>query len=290
MSCKISHKCQPCGRLAAVLKTGLFVLFLNSAVLTGKGYSQPQAHIVPHPEKVHLNELLQVTLELVWSGEVDMYDIPGPDLSGLPEFKLQEQSLSASRRGEENVLTYQFTLKPLKEGSFDLGTMNVRYFEKGKDVPVTAELPQCLVTVQPPERFGAGAKAGIAVGATFVAGGLVFFLMMRTRTRTKEKAVKSSDEAMHVRADLLAELESAKRLLLEGETGRYVEELCRLLESDPLRPFAQKAGELHELAESLRFGAQAASPDQLKWAEKSVRESIEKAFPQNIKNESEKIN
>ena len=289
MNCKIPYKRQPCGRLAAVLKTGLFVLFLNSAVLAGEGYSQPQARIVPYPEKVHLNRLLQVTLELVWSGEVDVYDIPGPDFSALPEFELQEQSLSASRRGEENFLTYRFVLKPLKEGSFDLGEMKVHYFEKGKDQPITAELPQCLVAVLPPEKVGGGAKAGIAAGATAAVGGFAFFLMMRTRKKAKEQAAKSSREAMRVRGDLLTELESAKRLLLEGETGSYMKELCRLLESDALQPFAQKTDELHELAESIEFGGQVPTPDQLKWAEKSVKETIEKAFPQNVEDESDEI-
>ena len=34
--------------------------------------------------------LIPVTLEIVWSGEADVYDIPRPDTSALAEFEILE--------------------------------------------------------------------------------------------------------------------------------------------------------------------------------------------------------
>jgi hypothetical protein len=263
----------------------VFVLLISSFASTAN--SQPQARITFHPQKVHLNRFLHVTLELVWSGEADVYDIPRPDLSALPDFEVAEQSISASRKGEGNTLTFQLVLKPLKEGTYNLGLMKVSHFEKGKDVAAPVSLPEAVVQVQPPEALGFGAKAGLAAGAAIAACAGGFFFVIRAKARSRKWREREQEEDVSLREGFLADLKKARRLLIDGEPGRYVEALVGLMESDTLRPHVQRIDEARALAESLKYGGQAASPDQLKWAEKLVKEAIEKAFPHRLEDEIE---
>jgi hypothetical protein len=66
---------------------------------------------------------------------------------------------------------------------------------------------------------------------------------------------------------------------MEGDMGAYLEKLCALADSDELRAHAGKIEELRDLAESVKFGGLTPSPDQLRWAEKMVKNAIEKAYP-----------
>jgi hypothetical protein len=279
MSHRKTHKRQSRGHIAAAaLKSGAIV-FLFSLALAREGFPQPQARIILHPQKVHLNRLAHVTLELLWTGEADLYDIPGPDLSALADFEVTEQSISAVRRGNENFLTYEFTLKPKKEGKYDLGRIKLNYFEKGKDVPVAVALPGASVTVLPPELLSFGAKAGIGAGAAIAFGAMIGFFLLQGRKKIRTQEKRQSEEALQTRSGMQEEFERAKRLLIEGETGRYLDDLRRLMESDALRPHAQKLDDLRALADSLKYGGGAISPDQIEWAEKLVKEAMEKAFP-----------
>lgn len=247
--------------------------------LACRAAAQPQVTLKPRTRAIPLNRTLIVTLELVWAGEADVYDVPQPDLSGLPEFEAVDRQLSAMRRGGENLLRYEFMMKPLKEGEYDLGRMRVEYFEKGRDVPTAIYLPRTPVKVVSPEVLGPRAKTAVVIGMLVAASAAAIALVVRSRRMSREKTLSEFETAMHTRAGLLAKLDDARLFLIEGETGTYLEKLLELADSDALRPHAERTDELRELAEDVKFGGHTASPDQLTWAEKLVRNAIRKTFP-----------
>ena len=102
---------------------------------------------------------------------------------------------------------------------------------------------------------------------------------MRRREKSLKREQEESEIAGQTRADLLVELNTARSLLIEGEIGEYLESLYKLADSEALRPHCEKKDELWELKESAKFGGYSVSPDQLRWAEKLVRNAIRKAFP-----------
>jgi hypothetical protein len=97
---------------------------------------------------------------------------------------------------------------------------------------------------------------------------------------------QSSSDAAN-RARLLKKVDEARRLLIEGDTKQYVETLGRIYESDELRSHAEKMDGLRQFADTVKFSGETPSPDQLKWAEKLVKEAIEHAFPQHPNDEDE---
>lgn len=257
---------------------GVFVflyIFLAAADIT----AQPEARLALDPQEVHLNRLLHLNLELAWEGEADVYDIPRPDLSAIPDFKIVGQSISATRKGDKNMLNYHLVLKPLKEGTYDLNRMKVTYYEKGKDIPTAIDLPSAIIQVRPPQALGYTAEAGIAAGLSLALCTAAGYIVIRSKKKAQRGRAAEIAANDRTRARIVAEIEGTRRLLLEGETGRYLEALCGILESEALRAHAEKLDELRELANSVKYSGQAASPDQLKWAEKLVKETVEKAFP-----------
>jgi len=266
------------GTRAGLVRAGLLFLLVH-LVFSADVHAQPRAQIEFRPQNVPLNRLLHVTLELAWAGEADLYDIPRPDLSAITAFELVEQSVSASRRGKENILTFEMALKPLEEGMHDLGQMTLEYYEKGKDIATPVDVPAAVVTVQPRQLFSPATK-GIAAGAVFAACLSAFYLTTRMRNKAKQQMEPEPDDLAGVRASFLAKIDAARQSLIEGETGRYLEELCRMLESDALRLHARKLDELSSLTESVKYGKRSASPDELKWAERIVKQAIGNAFPQ----------
>ncbi len=263
---------------------GAAVIILSIILLAGPSAAQPRATIRPHPQTLPLNRHLRITLDLVWSGEADVYDVPLPDLSGLEEFEILEQSLSASRGGEENRLRYEFTMKPKKEGEYDFGKAIVKYYEKGVDVPTAIVLPRTIVKVAPRETIPLSAKIALGVSVVVGAGALAGFLALRAALRAgrdvRNKEIDASAAAGRRRESLLAELAGAAPLRIEGEMGAYLEKLCALAESHDLWPHAARIDDLRELAENVKFGGLTPSPDQLSWAEKLVRKAVDKAFPE----------
>ncbi len=270
-------------RRARKIALTVVILFLAC-----RASAQPQATLKPRTKALPLNRTLTVTLELVWAGEADVYDVPQPDLSGLPEFETVDRQLSAMRRGDENLLRYEFVMKPLKEGEFDLSRMRVEYFEKGRDVPTAIYLPRTPVKVVSPEALGPRAKTAVGIGMVAAACAFVIALVTRSRRMSREKRLSELETAVQTRACLLARLDDARPLLIEGKIGTYLEKLLNLVDSDALRPHAEKTDELRELAEDVKFGGHIASPDQLNWAEKLVRNAIRKAFPDEDEREEEK--
>lgn len=261
-------------RQTRTIALAVFILFLAC-----RAAAQPQATLTPRSKAIPLNRTLILTLELVWAGEADVYDVPQPDLSGLPEFETVDRRLSAMRRGGENLLRYEFTMKPLKVGEYDLDRMRVEYFEKGRDVPTAVHLPRTPVKVVAPEMLGPRAKTAIGASVLVAVCGVVIAMVARSRRMSREKTLSQLETDMQTRVALLAELDDARLLLIEGETGAYLEKLLELADSDPLRLHAERTDELRELAEDVKFGGHAASPDQLNWAEKMVRNAVRKAFP-----------
>jgi len=249
-------------------------------LLAGYSVAQPQATFRPSPKTVPLNRLLRVTLEIVWAGEADVYDIPQPDLSGLPEFAILERSLSATRKGDENLMKYEFVMKPLKEGEYDLDRMVVKYYEKGVDIPTDVVLPQTIVRVLPGEIVPRKAKIALSVGALVAAAALAGFLAVRAKKSARKSKADASEAGGRKRESLLAELSGAASLRIEGEMGAYMEKLFALADSDELRPHVDRIEDLRDLTENVKFAGLAPSPDQLRWAEKLVKKAIKMAFPE----------
>ncbi len=265
----------PAGRTLAFF----LVNFLFPLLYATLSAAQPQARVELHPQKVHVGALLHVTLETLWSGEADVYDIPRPDLASLPDFEIVGQSLSAAKRGKENALTYSFDLKPKKEGAYDLNQMAVHYYEKGKDVPTAISIPSAVVQVLPPERITATTEVALLSATLLVGGGSLALVFSRRKRRGQKRLLEKRQGDSLTRARLHEEIDAGRRLLIEGETGAYIESLCRILESEQVQPHGQKAQELRALADSVKYGGLAPSPDQLKWAERTVRQAIDNAFP-----------
>ena len=262
----------PAGKAAIIL-----LLFLFS----GPVAAQPQATITPCPESVPLNRHIYVTLELSWTGEADVYDIPQPDVSALEEFQVLEQSLSTERRGDENVLRHKFVMQPLEEGEYDIGRMSVQYFEKDKDVPVSLSLPQALVEVTPREILPRGIRNGIIVGLLCAGTAIGIGMAAQRRKKLQQEEVGSALAADKKRDEFSAKLADAVSLRIEGDLGAYLENLCTLADSAELKPHVDRIEELRELAENVKFGGLAPSPDQLSWAEKLVKNAIKETFPAN---------
>jgi hypothetical protein len=263
------------GQTAGIRAAIILLLFLLSAPAT----AQPVATLVPRPESVPLNRSIHVTLELAWTGEADVYDIPQPDTSALSEFQIVERSLSAERRGEENVLTHKFVMQPLKEGEYDLGLIRSQYFEKDKDTPTLIPLPRTIVKVTPREIIPRGVLTGIMAGILSAAAGIAVVLASRKKKRLAMKQEDSAQASDKKREEFLQELSAAAILRIEGETGDYLKKLSALANSVELEPHIEKLEELRELAENVKFGGLTPSPDQLSWAERLVKKAIEKAFP-----------
>ena len=149
------QNCCP-GRLrVGYRQAGIIVLFISILTIAGQSFAQPQASVKPDSQAVPINRNLHVALTLMWIGEVDVYDIPQPDLSGLSGFEPVQTELFATRRESENNLRYEIVLKPLEEGEYDLGRMRVEYYEKGKDIPTSVPLPPTTVKVVSRELLGA---------------------------------------------------------------------------------------------------------------------------------------
>jgi hypothetical protein len=251
-----------------------FVIFLS-----GHAIAQPQATLKNLPQSVPLNRLMNITLELTWSGEADLYDIPQPDFSELMEFDVVERSLHATRQGGENGLRYDFVLKPLKRGKYDISRLRVECFEKGQDIPIAISLPQTVVEVGAPELIPRRIKITAGLGTIVAAGAIAFLLVFRKRKRTLEMIKCEARTGEQTRMDLLAELNAARALRIEGEMGSFLGRLMELAESDTLREHAEKSDELHMLAESVKFGGHTLSPDELNWAENIIKNAIRSAFP-----------
>jgi hypothetical protein len=190
-----------------------FLLF----ILTGAGqsFAQPRASLKPSSQVVPLNRSVHVALTLTWVGEADVYDIPQPDLSGLPKFKLVEMELSATRRGNENHLRYELVMESLEEGEYDLDRMRVEYYEKGKDVPTSVPLHRATVRVISPELLGGRVKLAIAGGVVLAVVAVAAILIIRYRKKSFRRGLDKSDIAEQVRGGLLAELTAARSLLIE---------------------------------------------------------------------------
>jgi len=241
--------------------------------------AEPQAKLEAHSRTVTRNGRLRVALELVWTGEADLYDIPRPDLSGIPDFDVLEIEISTERRGDENRLRYSLALEPMKEGEYDLGQMKVEYFEKGQDVATAIYLPQTIIKVTGPALIGRKGKLAVAVGAILLACAAAAGHIFRSRERTREASRDNLAAKRHTRDGLLAELGAARRFRIEGEIGNYLDTLCMLAESERLKPHIHNTDELKELTENVKFGDLTPSPDQLDGAEKAIRNAIREAFP-----------
>lgn len=282
MNCSCGHAYAGPRQAKSVAFIILFILSLAS-----RSAAEPQAALKPHSPKVPLNRELRVTLELAWAGEADVYDIPQPDTSVLPEFRVINRKIFATRNGDENRLQYEFTMKPLKEGEYDLGRMQVKYYEKDKDIPTPISLPHTMVKVLPAELLSTRAKAGIGACAVGAIAVVAMVLFVRSRKVAEKKKMTESETLSHARANLLVKLDGARPLLLEGKTGEYLDILCGIAESVELRPHIEKLDDLRDLAEGVKFGGHTSSPDQLGWAEKLVRTAVEKAFPHEEQEEEE---
>jgi hypothetical protein len=267
-----------CGgvKVGLLLKKFAFIIFLFFA---SQSDAQPQATLKPHEQTAPLNRELRVTLELVWKGEADLYDVPQPDLSELEGLEVVARNLSAERSGNENRLRYEFMLKPLREGELDLGQMRANYYEKGEDAPVLISLPRTPVIITGPELLGRTAKAAIGLGLAMITAGVVGIRIFRSRKASIAKKRQDSDAAEATRSNLLARVERARSLLIEGNPAAYFETLCEIASSEPLRASSQKLDELLDLTETVKFGSHTPSPDEIRWAEKQVRAAILKAFP-----------
>ena len=241
--------------------------------------AQPQATLKVKPQTVPLNRELCVTLELAWAGEADVYDIPPPDISPLAAFEALERSLSTAREDGQNLLRHEFVMKPLVEGEHDLGRMIVTYYEKGVDIPTTIPLSRTMVKVVPRELVPRGVINGIIIGLLSAAVGLAVFFATQRKKSLRRERIDSAMDSKRRREELSADLSNALILRMEGDMGAYLEKLCALTDSDELRAHAGKIEELRDLAESVKFGGLTPSPDQLRWAEKMVKNAIEKAYP-----------
>jgi hypothetical protein len=275
------------GRAGYGLAKEIAIIIPFILLFAGQSAAEPQAKLEPHSRTVPRNGQLRVALELVWAGEADLYDIPRPDLSGIPDFDVLEIKISTERRGDENRLRYSLALEPMKEGEYDLGQMKVTYFEKGQDVATTIELPETIIKVTGPALIGRKGKLAVAVGAILLACAAGVGYILRSRERTREASRDDLAAKRHTREGLLAELDAARRFRIEGETGIYLDKLCMLSDSEKLRPHARNTDELKELTENVKFGDLTPSPDQLDGAEKSIRSAIREAFPNGDKAEPE---
>jgi hypothetical protein len=267
------------GQAAGLRAAIILLLFLLVFTPSAPTIAQPVATLKPRPESVPLNRSVHVTLELAWTGEADVYDIPQPDTSALSEFQIVERSLSAERRGEENVVTHELVMQPLKEGEYDLGQIRVLYFEKGKDTPTLIPLPRTIVKVTPREIIPRGVLTGIMAGILSAAVGIGLYLASRKKKRLALEQEDSAQTSDKKREKFLQELSAAAMMRIEGETGDYLKKLSALADSAELGPHIEKLEELRELAENVKFGGLTPSPDQLSWAERLVKKAIEKAFP-----------
>lgn len=255
--------------------TAIILLF----ILSGSSQAQPRATIRPSSTAVPLNEQLHIALEVEWTGDVDAYDIPQPDVSMLSEFRVVRSSLSAERKNGRNVLKHDIVLQPLKEGEYDMGRIRLEYFEKNRDVPVQIPLPKTMVTVVPPRLIPDKAVTAAAVGALIVAVvGVTIILVRRDGTR-KRKRSGAAPEARRTRDELLAELNEAISLRIAGETGAYLDGLYALAGAPEVEPHIGALDQLRELTEGVKFGGLILSPDQQEWAEKKVKNAIRLAFP-----------
>lgn len=256
-------------------------------LLAGQALAQPQATLEARPAEIPLNRLLAVTLELAWTGDADSFDIPPPDISELNGFEAIENTLSASRTNGHNVVRYEMKLKPLKQGDYDLGRIKVEYYEKGRDVRTVIPLPETRVRVTREEILGRRGKLALGTGMAAAAIAILCFLKAHSTRASRRKERNQLKYANGEHSKLLAELGAARRLLLEGRTGEYLENLCGMADSDFLRPYA-RTERLRELAERVRFGGETPSPDHLRWAENQVRSAIREAFPEETESGEER--
>ncbi|RJP67558.1 MAG: hypothetical protein C4532_14345 [Candidatus Abyssobacteria bacterium SURF_17] len=257
------------------------VAFISLSILlfAAKSVAQPQAMLEFHPRAVPLNRTMRVTLEVVWTGEADAFDIPHPDVSGLPEFEMVQQRVRATREGEENHVSHEIIMRPLKEGEYDLARIHLQFFGKDRDVATSIPLPKSMVTVVRPQFLGPVGKRVLGVGIA-VAAGAAIVLILRSKRAARQREMEKLGTGDHARAELLHALESASPFLIEGEAARYLERLCELADSDELRPHIERREALEELAANVKFGGHTPSLDELNWAEKQVRAAIRKAFPE----------
>jgi hypothetical protein len=267
------------GRAGYGLAKEIAIIVPIILLFAGPSAAAPQAKLEAQSRTAPRNGRLHVALELVWAGEADLYDIPRPDLSGIPDFDVLAIEISTERRGGENRLRYSLTLEPIKEGEYDLGQMKVEYFEKGQDVATAIELPQTIIKVTGPALIGRKGKLAVAVGALLMACAAGVGYILRSRERTREASRDDLAAKRHTREGLLAELDAARRFRIEGETGTYLDTLCMLAGSEKLKPHTRNTEELNELKENVKFGDLTPSPDQLDGAEKSIRNAIREAFP-----------
>ena len=165
------------------------------------------------------------------------------------------------------------------EGEYDLGRMSVQYFEKDKDVPVSLPLSQALVEVTPREIIPRGVKSGIIIGLLAAAAGLAIALAMQRKKKLQQEEIGSALAVDRVRDEFSAKLGAAVTLRIEGDLGEYLANLCELADSAELRPHIGNVEELRELAENVKFGGLAPSPDQLSWAEKLIKKAIKETVP-----------
>ncbi len=269
--------CRGCAGYGLAKEIAIIIPFI--LLFAGQSAAEPQAKLEAHSPTVPRNGRLRVALELVWAGEADLYDIPRPDLSDIPDFDVLEIEIFTERRGDENRLRYSLALEPMKEGEYDLGQMKVEYFEKGQDVATAIELPQTIIKVTGPALIGRKGKLAVAVGAVLIACAAAAGSILRSRERTRKTSRDDLAAKRHTREGLLAELDAARRFRIEGETGTYLDTLCMLAASESLKPHTRNTEELNELKENVKFGDLTPSPDQLDGAEKSIRNAIREAFP-----------
>jgi hypothetical protein len=218
-------------------------------------------------------------LEVEWTGDVDAYDIPQPDVSMLSEFRVVGRSLSAERKDGTNVLRHDILLQPLKEGEYDVGRIRVEYFEKDKDVPRQIPLPQTMVTVAPPRLLPSGATTAAAIGAFVVALAGVAIILARKKGARLRKPLNAGSVRRRRRDELLSGFNEAISLRIEGRNDAYMDRLCTLAGEKELEPHIGTLDQLHELAENVKFGGLILTPDQQIWAEKKVKNAIREAFP-----------
>ena len=267
------------GRAGYGLAKEIAIIIPFILLFAGQSAAAPEAKLETHSRTVPRNGQLRVALELVWAGEADLYDIPRPDLSGIPDFDVLEIEISTERRGGENRLHYSLALEPMKEGEYDLGQMKVEYFEKGQDVATAIELPETIIKVTGPALIGRRGKLAVAVGAALMACAAAAGYLLRSRERTRKASRDDLAAKRHTREGLLAELNAARRFRIEGETGTYLDTLCMLADSEKLKPHTHNIEQLKELTESVKFGDLTPSPDHLDGAEKSIGNAIREAFP-----------
>ena len=234
----------------------------------------PAGKVLPIEETLRAGKHFNLQVEVQWAGNFEEYLLLPPEVA-LPEgvALLATRAETSSRQGQSTI-TYAFSLRAEKPGSYALDPVELRYTPRFEQKPMAARISGPTVTVHAATVWGLPALAWLAVlgGAAALAFGAWMVWRRLAEGSASTRAAVAGENLAALADELSVRFDDGRKKRMQGDIAGFLDVMTTIENAIPNGEDAD--AELPALVEKVRYGGLSPANEELDRLQRRIERAL----------------